>query len=366
MLRRNLTILGFFNRKDLKSEAASLAQNKKLNILVGPPSSGKTALITEATKNDWKLHLDLRGYGTDDQDAVTNAFKRVLLDAVEPGKEVSASLAKVADAFAGSEGAFNALAELLHGKDLTPLGVIEILDRVLTKFSQKGRPILVFIDEYAELFSKGDPDLKWKDHVAHNLEKVLIKHTKQVPEKYVTAIITSSDQQYYDHFTELEEKEFAETKYLGYMPPDHVMEYLEKELCVKDVETRKKIADYAGGHFTVLQSLASSPNLDGKIQQSKMKNLALLRRKLHRLSESTKEDFDKLIPELSESGFVSTDAVAEKTLSELVSHNMVSLRGQTTDTVWSPDLPDAARKVPVVLTPFVPTQRHVLGDVQVK
>jgi hypothetical protein len=171
MMRRSSVCCKYFNREPSLEAAQRLMGNGKFNLLVGPPSSGKTALMMEATpKDSFVLKLDMRAVDTTHPKFVCAAFCEGLRAASRDFQQTPATLKALTDLPPGvPEDGFDST-NTEH--------VVATLDFIVDCLLKDDCKVLIFIDEYAELFSKGKQErLMWKDALAHALEKVFIRQS---------------------------------------------------------------------------------------------------------------------------------------------------------------------------------------------
>jgi hypothetical protein len=363
----------FYNRQSTLGAARPLMGNGEFNLVVGPPSCGKTALMLEAMPkiNSFVIKLDLRGVDTTKPKFVRNAFRKGFKAASRDFQQPPAALkalfsALVTNATDLPPGVPADVFDYWSGTDHENSSnddLVIALDFIVDHLLKDGSKVVIFIDEYAELFSKGKEHLMWRDELAHALEKVFIRHTKQRTENPATVIVTTSDQQYYAHFNDHVEKGFVTTTCLGYMSAEESEKYLELELKVASEEARTKIVAHAGGHFTELQHLARAEKrgrLDAAIVRARAASYLSLDNALDRLEPKHKATFlKKIVPTLAEKGFMARSAakaVDPKMLESLIRYNVISLRYAMPEKEWRADLDFED----VCITPFVPRARGTM------
>jgi hypothetical protein len=386
----------FHNRAGAVSQTLKMARSGNFNLVVGPPSSGKSAIVKKAlalVKKDPPhgvtcVNLDLRGVGTGSKDSVCSAFLSAFKESFEPQSQVTKTTAQLgkavrpmapivtASATAAATGVPIAIPTFLatlsdkmmsyNGQvtEPNPKGIPDALDILLETKLNRGEKVVIFIDEYARLFSEGRPDLVWKNDLALDLMECFIRHTKQRSgNNPATIIVTTSDQQHYDQFSNAVSKGFLETKCLGYMSDGESSDYLKEILGVEGEENRKKIVDHAGGHFTFLQQLAASPDLDAAIGDSMTTARGSLRKKLASIGDEYKNAFLKdIAPFISVNGgaVLLSDIKDENLLKSLLRHNVVSLRyPMAASPEWCADLPDFIKEECV--TAFTPFERLAIN-----
>ena len=267
-----------------------------INIVTGPPSSGKTALLNrvligrpeEGLTPLYTVHVNCRGISASAKE-LERKLERAMLAALDrmassakwfsrlrraPGREAKRRddevrvevSGKVGAPFVGDVGIKFARTMKRAAAD-KKLSIVERLDNLIGEFEAmrngKGLPLTVFIDEInrmrPQLDKHGKPingKQQSKKDLFDDLQALFVKVTKQ--QKRAIVVETTSDQQYHEQFMPQSngERGFMHPHCLGYMTESDVMKYLETALGVADIGARKKIYKVFGGQFGLLDDAA--------------------------------------------------------------------------------------------------------------